>query len=82
MIFNIILHITKVFYKIYRHYAKCQFFLGKEQNILFYVTLHLDSYNYNILLLALQIKFNFYLLLHYYHYINILLKLLFTYYNT
>jgi hypothetical protein len=39
MIFIIILHITYVFYKIPRHYLKCQFFFGKVQNILLYVIL-------------------------------------------
>jgi hypothetical protein len=42
-------------------------FLGKVQNIVLYIILHYDSYNYHILLLVLQTKFNFYLLLYCYY---------------
>jgi hypothetical protein len=73
--------IIQVFRKMPRHYANCRLILGKVQNIVLYVILLYDFYNYYILLLILQTKCNFYLLLYYYYYINILLKLIFNYYN-
>jgi hypothetical protein len=53
-----------------------------RQSTKYFVILHKDSYiYYYTLLLKLHTKFNFKLLLYYNYYKNILLKILFTYYN-
>jgi hypothetical protein len=49
--------IIQVFCKILRHYAKCQFFLGKVQKILLYVILqHFEVYK---MLFLRQVHFLF-----------------------